>query len=526
MTDITITALPAASVAQATDVFPADQLPGPVTRKITLEQVLSLFQGSSVISLQGTANEVLVNGTSGSPVTGTAITLTTPQGIATTSTPIFAGFNDTNNNAMVGFTTSVDAVNYLNIQNGSTAGGPLISAQGADESIDITVQSKNSGTINLIANVPGANPSIVITSGTDGQHNTSMQFPDTAEGRSIVWPDATGTVALTSDGTIAAGLLGQVGYYAEDGVVLSGLSTTGTGYVVRETSPILSRPQVDNIYDTNGNIIIGLNPVASATNYIQITNSPDTVVSMSVDGTSEDIGLALESQGQQPIYLISHVEGSSSSCVLQTGTGASHVTNLVFPDTINTRTVTYPDASGTMTLLGNSSTGTGDVVLQNSPSLITPNIGAATGSSIQLSSSGGIVGVTDGSYAATGYVGEPTLTGLENVTYSASGVLQNIVGLPLTPGNWLVNAYVVVQPTIDTTSAFGGLSITSLDPSITGFGLGQFIMTNSLASTDYRSQSLGLFISVGSSVTVYLETSATFTTAPSIQVQLGAVRIR
>ena len=46
----------------------------------------------SVPSVQGTANEVLVNGTSGSAQTG-AITLTTPQEIAITSTPAFAGLN-------------------------------------------------------------------------------------------------------------------------------------------------------------------------------------------------------------------------------------------------------------------------------------------------------------------------------------------------------------------------------------------------------------------------------------------------
>lgn len=46
--------------------------------------------GGSVPSIQGTANQVLVNATSGSPVSGTAITLTTPQDIAATSTPTFA----------------------------------------------------------------------------------------------------------------------------------------------------------------------------------------------------------------------------------------------------------------------------------------------------------------------------------------------------------------------------------------------------------------------------------------------------
>jgi len=49
--------------------------------------------GSTIPSITGTANQVLVNGTSGSPVTGTAITLTTPQDIATTSIPTFQSLN-------------------------------------------------------------------------------------------------------------------------------------------------------------------------------------------------------------------------------------------------------------------------------------------------------------------------------------------------------------------------------------------------------------------------------------------------
>ncbi|MFI4962475.1 MAG: beta strand repeat-containing protein [Legionellales bacterium] len=50
--------------------------------------------------------------------------------------------------------------------------------------------------------------------------------------------------------------------------------------------------------------------------------------------------------------------------------------------TMTTRTITVPDASGTMTLLGNAATGTGSVVLATSPVLTTPNIGAATATTI------------------------------------------------------------------------------------------------------------------------------------------------
>ena len=62
--------------------------------------------GSGVPSITGTANQVLVNGTSGSAVT-TAATLTLPQSIATTSSVTFAGLTATSgiNSTAIGATT-------------------------------------------------------------------------------------------------------------------------------------------------------------------------------------------------------------------------------------------------------------------------------------------------------------------------------------------------------------------------------------------------------------------------------------
>lgn len=63
-----------------------------------------------------------------------------------------------------------------------------------------------------------------------------------------------------------------------------------------------------------------------------------------------------------------------------------------------TRTWTWPNASGTVTLLGNSSTGSGNVVLATSPSLTTPSLGVATATSINsttIPSSKTLVTTTD-----------------------------------------------------------------------------------------------------------------------------------
>ena len=59
--------------------------------------------GGTVSTLTGTANQVLVNGTSGSATSG-AITLTTPQDIATTSNVTFGSITSTNDSTIHGLT--------------------------------------------------------------------------------------------------------------------------------------------------------------------------------------------------------------------------------------------------------------------------------------------------------------------------------------------------------------------------------------------------------------------------------------
>ena len=46
------------------------------------------------------------------------------------------------------------------------------------------------------------------------------------------------------------------------------------------------------------------------------------------------------------------------------------------------RTITFPDVTGTATILGNTSTGSGSVVLATSPTLVTPTLGVAAATTI------------------------------------------------------------------------------------------------------------------------------------------------
>jgi hypothetical protein len=79
-----------------------------------------------------------------------------------------------------------------------------------------------------------------------------------------------------------------------------GLGTpTGTGNVVLGTGPTITSPKIlTSILDTNGNIILGLLPVASAINYLQIQNgATGQAVSLTAQGTDPNIIMSLAGKG-------------------------------------------------------------------------------------------------------------------------------------------------------------------------------------------------------------------------------------
>jgi hypothetical protein len=94
---------------------------------------------------------------------------------------------------------------------------------------------------------------------------------------------------------------------------------------------------------------------------------------------------------------------NDGSIVLEGATANDHETTITVTDPTADRTITLPDATGTVALTNNKldafaattsaelrsvisdETGTGGLVFADTPTLITPNIGAATGTSLVLS---------------------------------------------------------------------------------------------------------------------------------------------
>lgn len=172
--------------------------------------------------------------------------------------------------------------------------------------------------------------------------------------------------------------------------------------------------------------------------------------------------------------------------LLEDSDNGSNKITITAPSSIATdKTATFPDASGTFTLLGNTATGSGDVVLATSPSLITPALGTPSSGALSsctaypqsaltglganvstalgsaLNGSGAVVGTTSATLVtpalgtvASGNISACTSSGqvltAPVLGTPASGTLTNCTGLPV------VGIATWVAPTIQRFTTGGG----------------------------------------------------------------------
>ena len=225
--------------------------------------------------------------------------------------------------------------------------------------------------------------------GTSGEYLQTDGFGNTS------WAGAL-TDLIVGSTIISNGTSGYILYDAAG--VLGILATNGTGNVVLTTNPALVTPNIGD---------------ATAT----------TVNGLTIDATNATLALANGST----------FTTSGSFSVTLTAIGA---TALTLP------------TSGVVTALGNDVTGTGNIVLANSPALITPDLGTPTAA--LLTNATGLpltTGVTGLLPVGSGGTGVTSSTGTGSVVLSTSpilvtpnlgtptaAILTNATGLPLTTG--------------------------------------------------------------------------------------------
>lgn len=133
---------------------------------------------------------------------------------------------------VLGFTYTGSAVNNLSVTNAITTASPILEALGTDTNVGIDYKAQLAGVHRFYST---SNAPFSFLSGTSSQHTTRFNFADTAQTRDITWPDADGTVALSSTQSMVLITTGTAANSAS--VDLTGM-TGYTSYVIYWTKLI------------------------------------------------------------------------------------------------------------------------------------------------------------------------------------------------------------------------------------------------------------------------------------------------
>jgi hypothetical protein len=199
------------------DVFPIVQ--DGVTYKESCTQLASLF------AVAGANNNI-------TSMTGLTGAIKAPTAIQDS-----AGIN------ILRFLNSVNAVNYIAMQNMATGNGPEFAAVGSDTDVNLIFLSQGVGTINMQSR--SSTVAIKVLNGATYQHETDFSFPSSSTTRTVTYPDLDGTVYLANkvNGTEAANAVTASGTAGV--ITTSALTTAGGGsYAITWTNTFISSGSV------------------------------------------------------------------------------------------------------------------------------------------------------------------------------------------------------------------------------------------------------------------------------------------
>jgi hypothetical protein len=248
--------------------------------------------------------------------------------------------------------------------------------------------------------------SIEFEGSTANDFETTLAVTDPTADRTITLPDASGTVALTTDITVSAS---STNTFSNKTIALGSNTVSGT---LAEFNTALTDADFATIAgsETLTNKTLTTPVISSITNGAATLTLPTSTGTVALTTDIPSLSGYVTETGTQTLTnktitspLVSGLALSDSSIVFEGSSADDNETTITVTNPTADRTITLPDATGTVALTNNKldvfaattsaelrtvisdETGTGALVFADTPTLVTPNIGAATGTSLVLS---------------------------------------------------------------------------------------------------------------------------------------------